>query len=133
MRFRKLRIAWSVFWGVACVLLIVLWVRSYYVSDQAFMRVSTLTGYNFTSMQGQLTLRREAIDTRGIGFYGTMGIPDYLWNSFPPRAFLRYRTIFGFDLRQLPNFIIFPYWAPVFVCALLAPAPYLNRRKLTRF
>src|SRR4051794_4036182 len=28
MRFRKLRIAWSVFWGVACVLLIVLWVRS---------------------------------------------------------------------------------------------------------
>src|SRR6476619_2972176 len=29
MRFRKLRIAWSVFWGLACVLLIVLWVRSY--------------------------------------------------------------------------------------------------------
>src|SRR4051812_25759238 len=30
MRFRKLRIAWSVFWGLACVLLIVLWVRSYW-------------------------------------------------------------------------------------------------------
>jgi hypothetical protein len=29
MRFRKLRIAWSVFCGIACVLLIVLWVRSY--------------------------------------------------------------------------------------------------------
>jgi hypothetical protein len=28
MRFRKLRIAWSVAWGIACVLLIVLWVRS---------------------------------------------------------------------------------------------------------
>jgi hypothetical protein len=28
MKFRKLRIAWSVFWGVAAVLLIVLWVRS---------------------------------------------------------------------------------------------------------
>jgi hypothetical protein len=26
---RKLRIAWSVFWGIACVLLIGLWVRSY--------------------------------------------------------------------------------------------------------
>jgi hypothetical protein len=33
MRFRKLRIAWSVFWGLACVLLIVLWVRSYWWSD----------------------------------------------------------------------------------------------------
>ena len=35
MRFRKLRIAWSVVWGIACVLLIVLWVRSYWsVDDQ---------------------------------------------------------------------------------------------------
>src|SRR3954454_24663816 len=30
MRFRKLRIAWSVGCAVACVLLIVLWVRSYW-------------------------------------------------------------------------------------------------------
>src|SRR6185295_19427494 len=35
MRFRKLRIAWSVFWGAACVLLIVLWVRSYWWFDEA--------------------------------------------------------------------------------------------------
>src|SRR3954465_12938116 len=34
MRFRKLRIAWSVFWGVVCVLLIVLWVRSYSTRDE---------------------------------------------------------------------------------------------------
>ncbi len=33
MRFRKLRIAWSVVWGIACVLLIVLWVRSYTGGD----------------------------------------------------------------------------------------------------
>jgi hypothetical protein len=33
MRFRKLRIAWSVFWSAACVLLIVLWVRSYSFND----------------------------------------------------------------------------------------------------
>ena len=31
MRFRKLRIAWSVAWGVWRVLLIVLWVRSYWM------------------------------------------------------------------------------------------------------
>src|SRR6187431_2373803 len=33
MRFRQLRIAWSVVWGVAAVLLIVLWVRSYWWID----------------------------------------------------------------------------------------------------
>src|SRR6476646_1576226 len=33
MKYRKLRIAWSVFWGLAAVLLIVLWVRSYWYSE----------------------------------------------------------------------------------------------------
>jgi hypothetical protein len=33
MRFRKLRIAWSVGWGLLAVLLMVLWVRSYWWSD----------------------------------------------------------------------------------------------------
>jgi hypothetical protein len=33
MRFRKLRIAWSVWWSLAAVLLIVLWVRSYWRRD----------------------------------------------------------------------------------------------------
>jgi hypothetical protein len=33
MRFRKLCIAWSVLWGIDCVLLIVLWVRSYSQDD----------------------------------------------------------------------------------------------------
>src|SRR3954451_7738148 len=37
MKFRKLRIAWSVFWGVAAVLLIALWVRSYWWSDVLWM------------------------------------------------------------------------------------------------
>jgi hypothetical protein len=33
MRYRKLRLAWSVLWGVVALLLCVLWVRSYWVSD----------------------------------------------------------------------------------------------------
>src|SRR3954454_13968040 len=33
LRFKKLRIAWSAFCGVACVLLLALWVRSYWYWD----------------------------------------------------------------------------------------------------
>jgi hypothetical protein len=33
MKYRKLRIAWSAGWGVAVVLLVVLWVRSYWRMD----------------------------------------------------------------------------------------------------
>jgi hypothetical protein len=40
MRFRKLRIAWSAMCGIACVLLIALWVRSYWWQDLYFSGVS---------------------------------------------------------------------------------------------
>jgi len=33
VKYRKLRIAWSVVWGIACVLLVALWVRSYASND----------------------------------------------------------------------------------------------------
>jgi hypothetical protein len=50
MRFRKLRITWSVGWGVACVLLIVLWVRSYSWVDIA----NQVMGHRVTSMKGKI-------------------------------------------------------------------------------
>src|SRR5262245_49963380 len=53
MRFRKLRIAWSVFWGVACLLLIVLWVRSYWWND--LLLIQTKPGLvQIQSMRGRL-------------------------------------------------------------------------------
>ena len=33
MKFRKLRVAWSVVWGIAAVLFVALWVRSYWRVD----------------------------------------------------------------------------------------------------
>src|SRR3954466_661269 len=41
IRFRKLRIAWSAFWGIACLLFIVLWVRSYSHNDVIVKNVSS--------------------------------------------------------------------------------------------
>src|SRR5690349_16513123 len=35
MKYRKLRLAWSVAWGVVAVLLCILWVRSYWSLDLA--------------------------------------------------------------------------------------------------
>src|SRR3954454_5337951 len=52
-KFRKLRIAWSVFWGLACVLLIVLWVRSYWYWDQLYTPICT-AAYNSPSWEGKV-------------------------------------------------------------------------------
>ncbi len=52
MRFRKLRIAFSATCGIACVLLIVLWVRSYSIGDSAFLN----SMHSITSIRGRICL-----------------------------------------------------------------------------
>ncbi len=52
MRFRKLRIAWSVFWGLAAVLLIALWVVSCWRFDQFVVRASPGEYRALTNVRG---------------------------------------------------------------------------------
>src|SRR3954451_24224729 len=58
MRFRKLRIAWSMFCGLACLLLIVMCVRSYFWSDVAPTRIPLPATYitGFYSNRGTVKL-----------------------------------------------------------------------------
>ena len=55
MRFRKLRIAFSTTCLVACVLLIALWVRSYWQVNT----LNTLHGYEIVVKHGKLDLRER--------------------------------------------------------------------------
>ena len=40
VKFRKLRIAWSVFWGSLCLLMIAWWIRSYWWQDGGFVKLT---------------------------------------------------------------------------------------------
>jgi hypothetical protein len=55
MRFRELRMAWSVACGLACVLLIVLWERSYRMCEWAEIPIGK-TPYSIQAMTGVGTL-----------------------------------------------------------------------------
>src|SRR5690349_1139434 len=72
MRFRKLRFAWSVMWGLACVLLIVLWVRSYYHNDVVYNVDKNLVETCLGSNAGTVYLFRST------KFRGTPGIRSNL-------------------------------------------------------
>jgi hypothetical protein len=71
MRFRKLRIAWSVACGIACVLLIVLWVRSYWwveiycgqISAKRFLGIGILPGAIGGSIDDVGISRRDTLPT----------------------------------------------------------------------
>src|SRR5262245_26932319 len=59
MKFRKLRIAWSIFCGIACVLLIVLWVRSYTWWDE-FYTPTSMARYHSPFLDSRILIVESA-------------------------------------------------------------------------
>jgi len=74
MKYRKLRIAWSVFWGVVALLLIVLWVRSYWWVDE-LRELNSRHWEQLSSCQGWIHLRRG----------GSILAPYDRWNFYSNR------------------------------------------------
>ena len=113
MRYRKLRIAWSVFWGVAAVLLVVLWVRSYRWVDMVAV-ANTAIG---SSMRGQIYVgERIAIDAPLMKKASTyVGYENHFW-------------ILSVDIKGLgisPRYNVVPYGNPVALpyCLLVLAMP----------
>src|SRR6476659_10578089 len=75
MRYRKLRIAWSAFWGLACVLLIALWVRSYWWCDLWQTYIPPKAILLLSSEEGQAVAHLE-ISESAPGDYG-LGLSSY--------------------------------------------------------
>src|SRR6478735_7114700 len=55
MRYRKLRIAWSIFWGLGAVLMIALWVRSH-GQDEHILWNRTTKSFCVSVYPGQVSL-----------------------------------------------------------------------------
>ena len=121
MRFRKLRIAWSVFWGLAAVLLIVLWVRSYWCADLLIV----------SQMQGVVSTHGAV---RVCGFNLDSPTPQWMI-SFPETlegATSADYSIFGFSYSQSPSSLLerirVPYWFFVFLSVVAGTTPWLRFR-----
>src|SRR5256885_1076167 len=138
MRFRKLRIAWSVLWGSVAVLLIVLWVRSYWLVEtirlpttgRNQLEIGSLTGWLLIGMPHDPMPIRDS--TRGVTAWSTYhrrvdDLHDVLASgSFMVKEGERLPPV---DLRaEFPNHIFLPYWLPVLVAIALTGAPWLRWR-----
>jgi len=126
MRFRKLRIAWSVVCGIACALLIVLWVRSFWwvsafdanVAVRCHLIVLALPGGLGLSIEGSSELppwrllNRET--TQWMSDQARSGRP-YLNRIWGPTGFYK-------------GTVLLPHWLLIPFAALLAAAPWLRWR-----
>jgi hypothetical protein len=116
MKFRNLRIAWSVFWGLACVLLVVLWVRSYW-------RVDYFT-YPFSSIEVESRLGilviSESIDNGQNWTWQSESISDL--RKIGLRGGAEY--LFAFQIKPA----VVPVWFVLILLAALASLPWLRWR-----
>jgi hypothetical protein len=102
MRFRKLRIAFSATCGIACLLLIVLWVRSYSIHRQ----FAWPGGIDEVSDQGYVTFVRIDQDD----------LREMMRNPETER------------MGKATRILRAPYWSLVLVSAALAIGPWLRYR-----
>ncbi len=122
MRFRKPRIAWSVVCGIACVLLLMLWVRSYWWSDGVRIphppsELAQLKSYKCSLHYYDGHYSGKPVN--GWRFFSRRDRPVELHLATP---------IFGewlFDAAG-PIRVSVPHWLFILVCATLATAPWVR-------
>jgi hypothetical protein len=116
-RFRKLRIAWSVGWGLVAALLIVLWLRSYWTLD-CFTRV------NIRKIQTTIGSQSGSVYfahfNAEIAYKGT-GNPytSHGWTFTSRETYVVPTHEFVWKRGQSSLNIELPYWFPAIIAVLI--------------
>ena len=117
MKYRKLRIAWSVTCAVLCLSLIGLLIRSYTVADIFFLRTSPPVAFGATSDEGGLLVTFNTSPVQIAGMIPWHG--SYTPGPKPSRKMWAYGPIPNGGYIQAPQLMF------IFTAAFAAAAPWL--------
>jgi len=123
MRFRKLRIAWSAICAITCVVLVALWVRSYWWLDN--VNFSTAGTTVVQSFNGSLAfvysreISNPGLTTLSAKKLATLIKPIELRTKWPD-------WYFGSNQKTLT--IRLPYWFVTLLPCVLAAVPWMRWR-----
>jgi hypothetical protein len=121
MRFRKLRIAWSVVWGIACISLIALWVRSNYWIDQVLVPVTHSAYVALGSMPNAFGV--GLTHKSPTGTWAMLNMPTIDWLIALGESGDSWSGASCFKMAA--GAIMMPYWFGVLLAAAFATAPWL--------
>jgi hypothetical protein len=115
MRFRKLRIAWSLLWGVAALLIVILWARSYRSMDQLGGPLSKTRIILIGSINGHLLVQWPFHDW------------GYRWNvrSTLLNSADRPSSPFDMEFRRLPDGFAMSQWFLAVMAVTIGSLPWL--------
>jgi hypothetical protein len=127
MRFRKLRIAWSVMWGLAAVLLIVLWVRSYRLLDDLNIPLWNQNVISIGTVSGTFGISRGLAGDPHLE-YVTLPTSEYLQsrnsNKMPPISAL----LGGISTAGWGFEMFIPDWFLLITFVAMGAAPWIRQR-----
>jgi hypothetical protein len=116
MKFRKLRIAWSVFCGLAAVLLIALWVRSYWFQDAFCVQLASQRYLGIGSVNARIVL----VTSRHVG------IPLSTWVVVINRKPVAYLPWFEKASWSTSTEVYVPTWLLVVLTTSVAMLPWVR-------
>jgi hypothetical protein len=147
MKYRKLRIVWSVVWGIICLLVVALWVRSYWKNDQIVHRVSATEYVALTAMRGQIAIggsndqmyvsrfQRDYWINLGFSIQAwdtKKGSPFVVFNASEPYGFVNfpyYRSPAWVGSPGSTSYeLSIPYWLLVLTLSSFSAIPWLKWR-----
>jgi hypothetical protein len=115
MRFRKLLIAWSVLWGFAALLLILLWVRSYMRVDKIWRPTTTKNSWVVWTFRGRVLARI------GGNYRGPNELQWALSRGGDEAPTDRSKPTYGFSFG--PRYYSMPIWFVAIIAGTLAAIP----------
>jgi hypothetical protein len=122
MRFRKLRIAFSVTCGIACVLLMVLWVRSYWWCDDLIGPLGTTQSFCFWSDHGHIGISFVGEPLKSLADGGSWAVASEWTGDVPPSK----TVIPWLPSWATENYVTFPNWYLVLLMGLSIAAPWYH-------
>ena len=122
MKFRKLRITWSLVWGVLAVLLVVCWVRSYWGRTSSEILVTPTHRYYIHSVNGAVAFSRNVRVWAGAEF--TPHNPDTFYSEMATQFGLKVVR----DSVGTWYTLSISYWLLEVIAILVVALPWLRFR-----
>jgi hypothetical protein len=125
MRFRKLRIAWSVVWGIICLLLFLFWERSLWSVDQIVGQISSHGFIGIIIEPGACGI--EISSETNVTPWTVISMPADRYFQILKDFDDRHSRIWGYFHFKHETFVL-PFWFLILASMIVGTVPWLRWR-----